>query len=130
MRAAIRPWILLALCCSSAAIAKSPPTVPDPGVNHLAFVMGSPTPDVGGVSVSVIQKATAGYTCTKVTIRVIDNETGETLGTHIVDNPPQTITKSFAELGSNRAIQVTVDALFMNGDGLDPLRIEAVVTTR
>jgi hypothetical protein len=99
-------------------------------VNYLAFSKNSPAPQTGGVDVSVDQKPTTGYTCTKMVIRVIDNATGMTLGTFSVANPGPTVTNSFTGLGNNRQIQVTADATFQSGATFDPKRIMATTTTK
>jgi len=99
------------------------------GVNDVVFAAGSPAPIVDGVKVSVMPKATSGYVCTKVTIRVIDNATGMTLDTYVVNNPLRIVTKSFLGLGSNKEVQLTVDAIFQYDDSFDAKHIEAVVTT-
>jgi hypothetical protein len=101
----------------------------DGGVNNLVFSKGSPAPTTGGVNVSAQAQPTTGYVCTKITVRVIDNATGMTLDTYIVNNPVRIVTKSFTGLGSNKEIQVTVDAVFQNVDIFDAKHIEAVVTT-
>jgi hypothetical protein len=140
MRAAVRLSFLVVLAGSLTATANTriiEPTDPSPllqtvpggGVNELVFATGSPAPTTGGVNVSAQPKPTTGYICTKVTIRVIDNATGMTLATYSVNNPVRIVTKSFTGLGSNKEVQVTVDAIFQNGDTFDTKHIEAVVTT-
>lgn len=132
MRAAVRPFLVLMLLCGFTAISRSEigQPVPGGGVNLLAFLKGSPTPTDGGVDVAVMQRPTAGYTCTKMTVRVIDNASGQTLGTYVVDNPGGVVTKSFTALGNNKQIQVTANATFQNGTMFDTKSIEAVVTTQ
>lgn len=103
--------------------------VPGGGVNDLVFSKGSPSATTGGVNVSAMPTPTVGYVCTKVTVRVIDNATGMTLETYIVNNPVRVVTRSFTGLGSNKQIQVTVDAIFQSGETFDSKHIEAVVTT-
>jgi hypothetical protein len=131
MRLAVRPLLVFVLLFSATAAARSEVGVPVPvGLNSVAFKAGSPSPTVGGVDVAVDQKAGPGYACSRVVIRVIDNATGATLETHRVNNPPATVTKSFAALGSNKEVQVTVDATFISGDLVDQKQVDAVVTTR
>ena len=140
MRASVRPLFLAALICSPTVSAHaqvigsggSGPSIQSTrsdGVNDLSFASGSPTPTTGGVNVSVAVAPTTGYSCTRITIRVIDNATGMTLDTYRVDNPGQLVTHAFTGLGGSREIEVTVDAIFQSGGLFDPKHIEAVVTT-
>jgi hypothetical protein len=134
MRAAARSLALIVffVCTAAQARAQAIP-IPKPGsdgVNSLAFQAGSPTARIGGVDVAVTQKAAPGYTCTRIVMRVIDNATGLSLATYSVDNPGANVVKSFADLGSNREVQVVVTATFTKGEEIDTKRIEAVVTTR
>lgn len=131
MRLAVRPLLVFVSLFGATAAARPEVGVPVPvGLNSVAFKGGSPSPTVGGVDVAVEPKPAAGYACTKIVIRVIDNATGATLDTHSVNNPPATVTKSFAALGSNKQVQVTVDATFTSGDLVDTKQIDAVVTTK
>jgi hypothetical protein len=132
MRASVRPFLVLTVMCGFTAISRSEigQPVPGGGVNILEFQKGLPTPTNGGVDVSVTQRPTAGYTCTKMTIRVIDNASGQTIGTYVVDNPGGVVTKSFTGLGNSKEIQVTANATFQNGTMFDTKSIEAVVTTK
>lgn len=129
MRAAARSLALLVVvaCTPAAAEAQG---LPRNGINLLAFQAGSPSPRAGGVEVAVTQKATGGFTCTKLVIRVIDNATGATLAVHSIDNPAENVTKSFTDLGSNRQVQVAVSATFTGPDAVDVKRITAEVTTQ
>lgn len=140
MRAAVRLSFFVVLMSSITATANAQiiepadpgqllQPVPGGGVNDLAFARGSPSATTGGVNVSATPTPTTGYVCTKVTIRVIDNATGMTLDTYIVNNAVRVVTKSFTGLGSNKQIQVTVDAIFQSGETFDTKHIEAVVTT-
>jgi len=129
MRTFHRP-VLICICLGGVVQLAQSDAVPGGGVNYLGYSKNSPTPQSGGVDVSVDQKPTTGYTCTKMTIRVIDNMTGMTLDTYSVDNPGPTVAKSFTGLGGNRQIQVTVDATFQNGATFDPKRIMATTTTK
>jgi hypothetical protein len=61
---------------------------------------------------------------------VIDNTTGATIESHIVNNPGETVSKSFTGVGNNRQVQVTVDANFQFIQTVDARQIEAVLTTR
>src|SRR5262245_45980992 len=74
----VRPLLLLGLPLAFVALAFSDP-VPGGGYNQLDFAKGSPAPTKGGVDVSVNQKPTAGYTCVKITVRVVDVSNGQTL---------------------------------------------------
>ena len=138
MRAAVRAGMLIALFCSTTLTAPAraadpqpaPQPVPGGGVNDLSFAAGSPAPLVGGVNVTVNQSPTVGFTCTKITIRAIDNATGVTLDTYIAMNPGGTVAKAFTGLGNSKGIMITVDAIFQNGAVFDPKHIEAVVTTK
>jgi hypothetical protein len=129
MRAAVRPLLVFASLFALTSASQSDPA-PGGGVNSLAFNKSSPTPTKGGVDVSAMQKPTVGYTCTKITIRIIDNATGDTLDTYVENNPGAVVTKSFTGLGANREVQVIVDAIFSSGNLFDPKRIEAVATTQ
>ena len=138
MRAAVCPWIVIVLFSSSTLTANAQTTssepatqpVPGGGVNDLSFAANSPAPAVGGVNVSVNLSPTTGFTCTRITIRAIDNATGVTLETFTMANPGGTVNKAFTGLGNNKGIMITVDALFVNGTIFDPKHIEAVVTTK
>jgi hypothetical protein len=125
MHAVARSLALLVVIACTPAVAEAQ-AVPLGGVNSLAFQTGSPTAKAGGVDVAVTQKPTAGYTCTKLVIRVIDDATGMTLAVHSVDNPGENVSKSFTGLGSNK-VQVAVSATFTAADTVDVKRISAVV---
>jgi hypothetical protein len=138
MRAAARPWIVIVLFASSTLAANAQTTISEPatqpvpggGVNDLSFAASSPAPVVGGVNVSVNLSPTVGFTCTRITIRAIDNATGATLDTFTMANPGGTVNKAFSGLGNNKGIMITVDALFVSGATFDPKHVEAVVTTK
>lgn len=129
MRAAARSLALLVVvvCTPAAAEAQG---LPRGGINLLEFQAGSPAPKAGGVDVAVTQKATGGYTCSKLVIRVIDDATGTTLAVHSVDSPAENVSKSFTDLGANLKVQVAVSATFTGLDAVDVKRISAVVTTQ
>jgi hypothetical protein len=129
MRAIVRPLSLLALICAFVAMAQSEGEV-YLGVNQLTFQTGSPSATTGGVDVAVTQKAAANFTCTRITIRVIDKATGMTIDTYIVNNPGESVSKSFTGIGGNKQVEVTVDAMFQSGAVFDPRHLGAVVTTR
>ena len=129
MRTAVRPLLFFVLLCGFTAAAQSGP-VPGGGINVIAFAAGTPTPTVGGVDVTVTQKATTGYTCTEIIVRVIDDKTGKTLATEQVTNPANSISKSFAGFGSGTQIQVTADGTFQKGTTFDFPFIQQVVTTK
>jgi len=129
MRAVVRPLLLLVLICVFTALAQSEGDA-SLGVNQVTFQSGSPAPTTGGVDVAVTQKAATNYTCTRITIRVIDAVTLETIDSSIFDNPGASVSKSFTGIGNNRQVQVTVDATFQYGVSFDTRHIEAVVTTR
>jgi hypothetical protein len=61
---------------------------------------------------------------------VIDNVTGKTLDTFTVENPRGDVRNAFTGLGSNKAIQVTVDATFQSQTMSEAKFIETVVTTQ
>ena len=130
MRAALRSLALLVVAACTPAAAEAQGGLPRNGINLLAFQAGSPSPRLGGVDVAVTQKAAGGFTCTKLVIRVIDNATGATLAVHSIDNPPENVTKSFTDLGSNRLVQIAVSATFNGPDAVDVKRITAEVTTQ
>jgi hypothetical protein len=127
MRAAARALALFGVLCGFATTTGASVA---PAVNSLGFATGSPAPTVGGVDVTVNQKPAPGYTCTKITIRVIDDATGQTLATQVFNNPGASVSKSFTNLANNLAVQVTVDATFQNGGTFDTKAIDAVVTTK
>jgi hypothetical protein len=131
MRAAARSFLLLVLIAFAAAEADAQPG-PGGGVNQLSFQAGSPSPTVGGVDVAVTQKATTGQKCIKMVIRVIDNASGMLLDSHAINDPPESVMKSFAGLGNNRQVQVSVTATFKvkGDDAVEAKSISAVVTTR
>jgi len=129
MRAAVRPLLVFVLLLSSASVSQSD-NAPGGGVNSVAFNRSSPAPTSGGVDVAVTQQPTVGYTCTRVTIRVLDNATGATLASYSVENPAAGVSKSFVGLGNNKEVQVTVDAVFRNGVMFDFKSIQSVVTTK
>lgn len=129
MRAAVRPLLLLALICAFTAMAQSEGDA-FLGVNQLTFQSNSPTSTKGGVDVAVTQKAAPNFICTRITIRVIDDATGMTIDTYTVENPGESVSKSFIGAGNKKKVQVTVDANFQQGQTVDPKHIEAVVTTQ
>jgi hypothetical protein len=104
------------------------PSAPD--LNYLGWGKDSPTPIRGGVNVVVEHKASAGFTCTQIVIRVIDEATGETLDTLTVKSPGKTVTAAFNGLGNNRKVQVTVEATFRSGGTFESALIEAVLATQ
>jgi len=129
MRAVVRPLLLLALIGVFTAWAQSEGEI-FLGVNQLTFQSGSPSATTGGVDVAVTQKAAANFTCTRITIRVIDKATGMTIDTYIVNDPGESVSKSFTGIGGNKQVEVTVDAMFQSGSVYDPKHLDAVVTTR
>ena len=129
MRIRVQSLLVFVFLCGFGQFAQSDP-LPGGGGNYLGFSKGSPTAQTGGVDVSVDQKPTTGYTCTKITIRVIDNTTGMTLGTYTENNPGGSVSKSFTGLGSNREIQVPAAATFQSGATFDPKHIMTSLTTK
>jgi hypothetical protein len=96
----------------------------------ITWNVGSPVGTTGGVDASVVIAPGLGWTCTEITIRVIDDSTNMTLGTHTVENPGTLVSNSFTGLGSNVLIRVTVNATFQNGGNLDFKDLESFVTTQ
>lgn len=129
MRAVLRPLALVMLVACTAGEANAQPG-PGGSVNILAFQSGSPSARSGGVDVAVTQKPGPGYKCIKLTIRIIDNATGTTLATHSIDNPPESVSKSFTDLGANKTVQVAVATTFAIGDAVEAKRLLATVTTK
>jgi hypothetical protein len=131
MRVLVRPLCFFALVCGFAATAQSQPAaLGSAESNQLYWAANSPSPTIGGVDASAIEKPTTGYTCTDVTLRVIDDQTGKTLDSYTDNNPGDTVSKSFTGLESGLRVQVTADATFKCGATFDPKFITADVTTK
>ena len=129
MRTLVRPLLLFAALCGFAAISQSQPA-PGGQVNFFLWTMGYPTPTVGGVDTSVNVSSATGWTCTDVTLRVIDGKTNKTLGEYSVENPGAVVSKSFTGLESMISIWVTGDAVFKNGAAFDFKQLETLTTTK
>ena len=130
MRAA-RPLLFLSVLAGFAASVQSQPVPPGRGgINLITWNTGSPAGTPGGVNASVLIIPTVGWTCTEITIRIIDDSTNMTLGTYTVENPGMTVSNSFTGLGSKVQIRVTANATFQNGGNLDFKDLEAFVATQ
>lgn len=140
MRAAVRPLLFISVLYSFTAVTHSRLQADHDsgsdadstigGGNYLGWSKNSPTPTVGGVDVSAVTRLGPGFTCTSIVVRVIDSTTLATLDTITINNPGSPATASFTGLGSNRAVQVRVDATFQDGNQFETLQITAPITTR
>jgi hypothetical protein len=129
MRAAVRPFLLFAFLCVFTTYSQSQPAK-NGQYNLLLWSPGSPSPLVGGVNASVDITPAAGWTCTEVTIRVIDAATNKTLGDYTADNPKGNVTKTFTGLPNRLNVRVTADSVFQNGALFDFKQIEGFVVTQ
>jgi hypothetical protein len=132
MRVLVRPFVLLALLIAFAAVGQSQQSVQvtaPGGTNTLLFTTGMPQPVSGGVIVGVSIQTTTGFTCTSVTISIVD-QNSNTLATLTIQNPGETVTQTFSNLGSNVPIQVIVNAVFQNGSEFDYPYLEGSVVTQ
>jgi hypothetical protein len=129
MRTLVRPFLLFAALCGFAAISQSQPA-PGGQVNFFLWTMNFPAATVGGVDTSVDITPATGWTCTDVTIRVIDGKTNKTLGEYNVANPGAVVAKSFTGLGNMLPVRVTADAVFKNGANLDFRPLETNLITK
>ncbi len=129
MRAAVRPFLLLGVLFAFVTTAQPDP-VPGGGYNLLDFAKGSPSATKGGVDVTVTDKATAGYKCTEITIRIVRASDGQTLDTATFSNPGGSVSKSFTGLGNNVNIRIDVSATFQGGTQFDFKDLEATVATQ
>lgn len=131
MRVLVRPLVLFALLATFTAAVQSQDGTTGagtPGTNLLLFAAGSPSPTTGGVNVSLTVKPTSGYTCTSITIAIVDQE-GNTLATATIKNPGATVNQSFTGLQSGITVDVVVNSVFQNGADFDYPYLEASVTT-
>jgi hypothetical protein len=96
----------------------------------LDFAKGSPSATTGGVDVTVTDKATTGYTCTEITIRIVRVSDNQTLDSATFSNPGASVSKSFTGLGNNVNVRIDVSATFKSGTLFDFKDLEATVTTR
>jgi hypothetical protein len=142
MRRLIRPLALVVLLASlTASLQSQDDSSGDPtstssgnptglaGFNQLNFAANSPTPTQGGVDVSLTIQPNTGFTCTSVTIAVVDANTLQTLATATIPNPGATVTQSFTGLGSGVAVTIDVTSVFQNGNQFDTPYLEGAVTT-
>src|SRR5262245_9023990 len=120
MRASVRPLLFFLLLCALAATAHSQSDSNYDSVVggscYLAWAKGSPKATPGGVDAEVVLRPAAGYSCTSLVIRVVDDATGATLDTMNMSGPASPATTSFHGLGRNRLVQVRADATFQNGN--------------
>jgi hypothetical protein len=130
MRTLVRPFLLFAALCGFAAISQSQMPAPGGQVNVFQWTKGFPTPTVGGVDTSVDIVPAAGWTCTEVTIRVIDGMTNKTLGEYTAVDPGPVVSKSFTELPNMLSVRVTGDAVLQNGGAFDFKQIQALTITK
>ena len=133
MRVLLRPFVLLVLLIAFTAAAQSQQSTvgvgsPGGGANIILFAAGMPQPISGGVNVGVSVQPTTGYTCTSVTISIVD-QYSNTLASITVQNPGATVTQTFTNLGCNIPVQVVVNSVFQNGTQFDYPYLETDVTT-
>jgi hypothetical protein len=100
-----------------------------PGVNQLYFAAGSPSATTGGVDVGLTIKPTTGYTCTVVTIYIVD-QNSNILASATIKNPGSTVTQSFTGLGNNVNVDIQVNSTFQSGAVFDNPYLEGNVTTK
>jgi hypothetical protein len=123
MRRTVCPLLLFAALCWIAASAQSQPA-PGGGYNFVLWSAGSPSVIKDGVNVSVDLKPTTGYTCTEVTLRVIEKSTGKTLGEYEKLDPGKVASKAFTGIPANVELRITAEATFQNGGAFDFKSIE------
>jgi hypothetical protein len=123
MRVLVRPFLLFATLCGFTALSQSQPA-PGGGYNFVLWSGGSPSWAKNGVNVSVDLRPTVGYTCTEVTLRVIEKNTGKTLGEYGKLKPGNATSKAFTGIPTNVELRITADATFQNGGSFDFKSIE------
>jgi hypothetical protein len=135
MRALVRPLVLFTLLATFTAVVQSQDQggvgagLGGPGANIFLFAAGSPSPTTGGVNVGMTVQPTTGYTCTSITIAIVDQE-GNTLATATIKNPGATVDQAFTGLGSGVNVDVVVNSVFQSGAQFDYPYLEANVTTK
>jgi hypothetical protein len=139
MRTLARPLVLFAIISTITTIVQSQDeggtgtggVGPFPGTNFLLFTQGYPVAITGGVSVGLTIQPTTGYTCTSVTISIVDANTSQTLASITLQNPGSgQLIQNFYGLGSGVAVQVVVNSVFQCGAQFDFPYLEADVTTK
>jgi hypothetical protein len=123
MRRTVCPFLLFAALCWLTAVAQSQPA-PGGGYNFVLWSAGSPSYIKDGVNVAVDLKPTTGFTCTEVTLRVIEKSTGKTLGEYNKLDPGKTAAKAFTGIPTNVELRITANATFQNGAAFDFKSIE------
>jgi hypothetical protein len=98
------------------------------GVNIMLFSPGSPSATTGGVKVSMTIQPTTGYTCTSVTIAIVD-QNANTLASITIQKPGAAVNQTFSGLGSGVNVDVVVNSVFQNGSQFDYPYLEANLTT-
>ncbi|MBA4062260.1 MAG: hypothetical protein C0501_00875 [Isosphaera sp.] len=127
-----RPALLFVLLCT-VAVAASAPVRSQPGmgkVNSMVWGAGSPSAETGGVGVTVVLTATKGWSCTELTVRVIDDATSKTLAEDEYTDPTGTVAKTYTGLGSNVKVRVTAMSTFQSGSAFEFRDLEETVTTK
>ena len=71
---------------------------------------------------------TTGYTCTSVTIAIVDQK-ANTLASITIQNPGAAVNQTFSGLGSGVNVDVVVNSVFQNGSQFDYPYLEANLTT-
>jgi hypothetical protein len=136
MRVLVRPLVLFAILATFSAAVESQEGSgqfggqggADSGTNLLLFASGSPAATTGGVTVSLTIQPTTSYTCTSVTIYILDQDSN-TLASTTINNPGATATQTFSGLGSGVTVTVQVDSVFQSGAQFDSPYLETTVTT-
>ena len=130
MRVLVRPLLLFALLCAFTLTQSRADDSAAP-INTLVWTNGFPKPLVGGVDVSVDLGPAAGWTCTNVTMLVVDATTNKTLDDYDSVNPPGlVVAHTFPTIGNKVKVRVTVDAVFENAGMSDPKQIQTYITTK
>jgi hypothetical protein len=131
MRVLVRPFLLFALLCGFTYTQSHADDAAAPPINTLVWTNGFPKALVGGVDVSVDLGPAPGWTCTNVSILVVDATTNTTLGDYDLDNPSGlVVAHTFPGIGNKVKVRVTVDAMFENAGMSDPKQIQTYLTTK
>jgi hypothetical protein len=128
MRRLARPVMVFALLC---AFTYSQSRAAAPPINTLVWTKGFPKALVGGVDVSVDLGPAAGWSCTNVTMLVVDDATGKAVDDYDQDDPPGlVVAHTFTGIKRSLKVRVSVDATFSDGNNFDVKQIQTYVTTK